>query len=71
MLDVVISRVYKKWPRNRKSKVLKKLHNWVLISFNFHVLWISRLKKIAGISFAIVVAKTFTFCKFIRILKNS
>ena len=44
MLNSIIPSVFKKWPRNGKSQVFKKLCHWLLTSCGFWILWISILK---------------------------
>ena len=50
MLKAIISKAFKKLPRNGKSQVFKKLYHCLLISFDFRILWLSILKDLLALT---------------------
>ena len=61
MLNAIIPKDCKKWPRNGKSQVFKKLYYWLLISFDFWVLWLSILKDLLAWTLQLQEPKHFIF----------
>ena len=49
-LNSTIPKTCKKWPRNGNSQVFKKLYYWLLISFDFWILWLSILKDLLALT---------------------
>ena len=50
MLNSIIPKAYKKWLRNGKSRVFKIRYYWLLISFDFWILWLSILKHLLALT---------------------
>ena len=50
MLNSIIPKVCKRWPRNGKSQVFKIRYYWLLISFDFWILWLSILKDLLALT---------------------
>ena len=50
MLNAIIPTACKMLPRNGKSQVFKRLYHWLLISFDFWILWLSILKDLLALT---------------------
>ena len=61
MLNAIIPKACKKWPRNGKSQVFKKLYYWLLISFDFWILRLSILKVLLALTLQLQQPKHYIF----------
>ena len=55
------SQACKKWPRNGMSQFFKKFYYWLLISFDFLILWLSILKDLLTLTLQLQQLKHYIF----------